>query len=102
MVDATFGREARRRSFLALAATMGVPVIMLLCEANPAAVRSRLELRWHDLSDADWSIHLQAAREWEPPGPESSRKTHVIDTTAAPGRAVAAALEILRGFHLLD
>ena len=62
LVDATFGREGRRQSFLELAARKGVPGILLLCEANPAAVRSRLETRRHDLSDADWSIHQQAAR----------------------------------------
>ena len=102
VVDATFREEDQRLSFLDLAAKKGVPGVLLFCEADPRAVRSRLDTRRHDLSDADWSIHLQAAREWELPGPQSSRKMHVIDTTGVPGRALAAALEILGRDQLVD
>ncbi|MGC8639692.1 MAG: AAA family ATPase [Isosphaeraceae bacterium] len=102
VVDATFGREAWRQSFLQLARRLGVPGILLLCEASPSVVKSRLDARRHDLSDADWTVHQQAARQWEPPGPESCREMHRINTAGSPDPAVAGALEILRKLELQD
>jgi predicted kinase len=102
LVDATFREESRRRSFLELAQNKGVPGILLICDAVPSVVRSRLESRRHDLSDADWAVHIRAAREWEPLTPRTGRKTLLVETTGEPDRAVADALEILRGSGLLE
>jgi predicted kinase len=102
VVDATLRGEARRKSFLDLAARMGVPGILLICQARPAVIRSRLESRRHDLSDADWSIHQRAALGWEPPCPASAQKLYLIDTTRESGQPSAAALELLRCLDLID
>ena len=102
IVDATFGRDAWRQAFLELATTLGVPGILLFCEAAPSVVRSRLNSRSHDLSDADWMVHQRSARQWEPPGSKSSRRMHWINTTGLPDQAAAQALEILRRFDLQE
>jgi uncharacterized protein len=81
IVDATFGREANRRSFLDTAARLGLPGVFLCCQASPTVVRDRLDRRQGDVSDADWEVHRRAAEKWEPPGPATARVSRVIDTT---------------------
>lgn len=102
LVDATFGREVWRNRFLEAGVQRGIPTVLFVCEAKAEAVQRRLELRKHDLSDADWTVHLRAAREWEPPGPISSRKSHVIDTTESASAAAARAIGFLRESGLFD
>ena len=95
LVDATFGDEHRRRAFLELAMARGVPAVLLICEADPGQIASRLRSRRHDLSDADWLIHQQAARRWEPPGEWTVRRTHMIDARGEPEHAFRSAIAIL-------
>jgi predicted kinase len=102
LVDATFRDEARRRAFLELAASLGVPGLVLVCRADPGHVQARLEARRHDVSDADWSIYLRSARRWEPLGPRTDRKAHIIPTDGAPEVAVDRAIRVLRQDRLLD
>jgi len=80
IVDASFGSEATRSRFLELAIECGVPAILFLCQADPSVIRSRLETRRNDASDADWGIYQQAALLWEEPGPITKRSTQTIDS----------------------
>lgn len=68
LVDATFREERQRTAFLEMAVRWGVPTGVLLCEAKPETVRTRLEERREDASDADWSVYLQVAQQWEKVG----------------------------------
>jgi aminoglycoside phosphotransferase family enzyme/predicted kinase len=96
LVDATFGRESQRRLFLDAATRWGVPALWLLCRAEPAVVRERLEQRRGDVSDADWSVHVQAAAAWEDAGPATRRVLRVIPTDGTADEAARRAVEALR------
>ena len=87
IVDATMIEERRRRPFFELAVHWGVPALFLVCEADEATTKSRLAARRGDASDADWSVHLQSARRWEPPFGAELRQTRVINSSGDP-RAV--------------
>ena len=80
VVDATFRRESHRRLFLDLALEWAVPGLFLLCQADAAIVRTRLENRRHDLSDADWATYLESVGQWEPLGTVTQRMSHPIDS----------------------
>jgi predicted kinase len=73
LVDASFREENRRREFLQAARRWGVPAAFLVCVAEPEVVRRRLADRTDDASEADWAIHVQAARRWEAPGGRTRR-----------------------------
>jgi aminoglycoside phosphotransferase family enzyme/predicted kinase len=96
IIDATFIEEARRKPFFDAAMRWGVPVLFLVCEADPSAVEARLEARRGDASDADWQVYLAAARRWEKPGRPIARATHVIATGEAIAAAIQQAINILR------
>jgi uncharacterized protein len=102
LVDASFGAEANRRRFLGLGDQWGVPAMLLLCQADPAVVRGRLERRRHDAADADWSIYLQAAERWEDVDEFTSRSTRRIATGDVEEVALADALNVLRRADLLQ
>ena len=74
LIDASFREESRRRLFLDAAGRWGIPTCMLVCRADPDLVRHRLAHRHGDVSDADWSIHQEAADRWE----KSSRRTSSV------------------------
>jgi aminoglycoside phosphotransferase family enzyme/predicted kinase len=93
LIDATFGQESQRRRFLDAAVQWGVPALGLLCRAEPATVRERLARRRDDVSDADWSVHAQAAARWEEPAVR--RFWHTIATDGPPEDAVEQALRAL-------
>jgi aminoglycoside phosphotransferase family enzyme/predicted kinase len=88
LVDATFWQERHRCAFLDAARARGVPAVVLLCRADPEAVRERLASRHGDVSDADWSIYLQMRERWEKP--EASRP-HIRELP--PGDDAAATLD---------
>jgi aminoglycoside phosphotransferase family enzyme/predicted kinase len=96
LVDANFRQEGRRRDFLELARTWGVPALLLVCQASPEVVRGRLERRQGDASDATWAYYQQAAREWEEPGPVTRRSWREINADGAPEQTLAQALAALR------
>ena len=96
LVDATFRQESHRRRFLELAATWGVPSMLVICHADPTVVKSRLERRHDDVSDADWSIYLQAAERWEALGTRTQRLSHLVDTSRDVGSSLNASFEHLR------
>jgi uncharacterized protein len=100
LVDASFRREADRRTFLDLADRLGVPAMFLLCRADPSIVRSRLAARRGDPSDADWAIYQEAAARWEEPGPGTRLATRQIDTSEDRGRSLSQAAGALRELGL--
>jgi uncharacterized protein len=100
LVDATFRQESHRRRFLDAAANWGVPAVLLICQADPAVVKSRLENRRDDVSDADWTIYLQAVERWEPLGSPTQKRTHWIDTSQDVGSSLNASLDHLRRYEL--
>jgi len=101
LVDASFGAEASRRLFLEQGARWGIPALFLLCRADPEEVRGRLQRRRDDASDADWSIHIQAAQRWEEPDEPTRQTTRSIATDGVEQVALDRALEVLMGENLL-
>jgi aminoglycoside phosphotransferase family enzyme/predicted kinase len=101
LVDANFRDEARRRAFVELAGRLGVPAVIFLVRADPAAVRARLEGRRGDASDADWSVYQKAAEEWEEPGASTRTFVAELPPGAPADTALALALAVLRcaGLH---
>jgi predicted kinase len=74
---------------------------MLVCRADPEAVRRRLAHRRGDASDADWAVYQGAARRWEEPSPRTLASARPIDTGGSLEESVAQALEILKEFELV-
>jgi hypothetical protein len=95
IIDATFIEEARRRPFFDAALRWGVPLLFLVCETDPSAVKRRLEARRGDASDADWAVYLAAAHRWENPGPSIARGTRPISTDESAAAAVEQACKVL-------
>ena len=95
IIDATFVEEARRRQFFEAAARWAIPVLFLVCEAEPAAVKARLEARRGDVSDADWSVYREIARRWEEPSAKTARFARKIVTSDSPGAAFQAGWDAL-------
>jgi aminoglycoside phosphotransferase family enzyme/predicted kinase len=102
VIDATLRAEARRSRFLELAMRWGVPGLLLVCQADPAVIKSRLESRRNDASDADWAVYLDAARRWEPLAPRTERSAQTIDTGPDWPRPLEQALEALRRADLSE
>lgn len=104
IVDATFHTEAQRRPFLEAAVRWGVPGGMLVCQADTEILRQRLASRKHDVSDADWSVHLQLAEEWEEPAAPMGRpllqQVHCISTSGSAEDNLSQALAVLRELGL--
>jgi predicted kinase len=92
VVDASFREEVWRRTFLEMAQRWGVPAIFLLCHANANTVRRRLSDRRGDVSDADWTIYLQAAQAWQEPGSLTHAALRTIDTESSSARPLDQAL----------
>jgi aminoglycoside phosphotransferase family enzyme/predicted kinase len=95
IVDATFREAGRRRTFLAAATGLGVQGLLLVCRASPGVTRERLAARHGDVSDADWSVHLDLAARWEAPGPQTRPSLREVDTGGEREQALAAALRAL-------
>lgn len=75
VVDAGLWTEAARSPFLESGRARMVQTHLVVCEADPATVRSRLSARRDDLSDADWAVYEWARTQWE-----EARGAQVIDT----------------------
>jgi aminoglycoside phosphotransferase family enzyme/predicted kinase len=101
IVDASFHEERQRLPFVKLAASLAVPVAVLECRASPEAVRSRIERRQGDASDATWTIYQELAQRWQPPGPVTQAAWHSVWTEGPPEGSVLQALAVLRTMGML-
>jgi len=92
VVDATFGDDARRRTFLEAARRLGVRGLFLECQAQEATIRARLAARQGDASDADFAVYARARERWQGATPAVDRARHVVvsddDRSAVEDRAV--------------
>jgi aminoglycoside phosphotransferase family enzyme/predicted kinase len=102
IVDATFRQENRRQAFLNMATRRGVPAVFLFCQADPEVVYLRLKNRAGDISDADWSVYLRLAEQWEEPGAFTRQSVREIRSGSDREAALRQALEVLRELHLLN
>jgi aminoglycoside phosphotransferase family enzyme/predicted kinase len=100
IIDATFANETWRNAFLDLAQCYGVPALFLVCRAEPEVVKTRLANRKNDVSDADWSVFVQAAARWEQPGERSRAGLREIATDGSLESGVDRALQYLRSLGL--
>ena len=96
LIDASFREENQRIAFLQAASRLGVPAITFICHAEPEVIRQRLAERRHDVSDADWSVYLQAAAAWQPPSPATQSKLHAIETGGTREESLERVLGMLR------
>jgi len=101
IVDASFGQEKRRQAFLNAAARQAVPVVFMVCQAEPEVARRRMGCRRDDASDADWSIYRKATERWEEIGPATRGVLCEIPTSGTKDQALARALAALGEAALL-
>ncbi len=94
LVDATFVDADRRREFVEAAIEWGVPVHLLITEAPSELVRTRLEQRTGDPSDADWTVYQAAAARWTPPDPMLC-PFNKVDARRSPHEMLSDALRAL-------
>lgn len=98
VLDGTYRRAADRRAIMALAAARGVPWLAVECRCPPQVARERLAARGetpHEVSDADWAVYEQQAREWEPWTEVPPGRHLVVDTTAALETSVRRVLQAI-------
>jgi predicted kinase len=96
IVDASFRERERRRAFRDAAVDCGVRSLLLVCSAEANVIRARLAERRGSASDADWSIHVAAARAWEQRGCEDSDWERTVPTGGTRAESMAAAVDQLR------
>jgi aminoglycoside phosphotransferase family enzyme/predicted kinase len=96
VIDGTFRSEAWRSRFIDLALRWGVPGLVLVCQAAASVIKTRLDRRRNDASDAGWAIYLETARRWEALGPRTAQYSQAIDSGQDSPAALAQAIEALR------
>jgi uncharacterized protein len=101
IVDASFRAEFQRRRFLDLAAEWCIPGILFVCHADEAVVKTRLEKRRNDVSDADWAIYLEAVQRWEPLGGRTMQRALMIETGRDGSEPLKQAIEALKDYDIL-
>lgn len=102
IVDATFHREGRRRSFIALARELNVRLIVFICDLPPERAHRRLARRTDDPSEADWEVYKLLSREWEPIAEEEPRTVFKIDTSGSKESFIREALDHLQSRDLYE
>lgn len=102
LVDANFRDDDQRVAFLQSAIRHGVPALFLCCHAAPEVVRTRLDDRRGDASDADWTIYLRAKDTWHEPGQLTRTRLHTIDTKGSPEHSLHQAQTVLTQAQLMD
>ncbi len=81
-VAATFVADARRRRFIEVARSLGVPVRFIECRISDEEAHQRLKARSGDVSDADIEVYEHLKHAWEEPSPKVDRVRKVRDTSA--------------------
>lgn len=100
VVEGSFRKRRHRTAFLEAAQTLGVPALLIVCEADRETVRRRLLGRSGNpstgvVSEADWDVYLQMERRWEPIEGEEEAY-HRIRTERDPAAVLAEAARVLR------
>jgi uncharacterized protein len=101
VVDASFRTETQRRRFLKLAVDWCVSGILFICHADAAVVKTRLEERRNDGSDADWAIYLETAQRWEPLRGRTMERALMIETGRYDSEPLKQAIQALTDYDLL-
>jgi aminoglycoside phosphotransferase family enzyme/predicted kinase len=101
IVDATFGQERNRRTFLDVAARLAVPAVLLVCQADADVAQHRLAARLGDASDADWLVYQKLAKRWEEAGPLTAERLWVVPAAGTPEETLERGLGRLRELSLL-
>ncbi len=102
LIDANFRTDGQRQLFFDAARRWGVPICFIHCQAAPDIVRSRLQARHNDDSDADWSIYQRLEHSWEPIRPAWLHSTHVLDTSGPIEQNKESLLTLLRQEGLIS
>jgi predicted kinase len=100
LIDATFRQERQRWAFLDAARRWCVPAGFLSCSAPADVVQKRLQERRHDVSDANWSVYLTAAKSWDEPSASTRDWMRILDTTATWKEVIERALNVLVEFGI--
>jgi uncharacterized protein len=101
VLEASFREEKRRQPFLELARSRALPCRFFECQAPREAIVDRLGRRAGDVSDAGRAVFEEAARRWEPAGPEVRAARRVVDTAGAPAESLDDAVALLHAEELL-
>lgn len=96
LVDASFSLDRWRRALHGRAIALGVPSLLLMCEAPRDVALQRLAERRGDASDADAGVYQGAEGAWQAPGPETEPLIRRVDCGGTVEAALDAALEVLR------
>jgi len=81
ILDAKYDRHERRLSVLAKAQQMGIPFRILHCQANTSTLKTRLQQRQNDVSDA--TVNVLASQTFDPFDPNEQPYVLNLDTTSA-------------------
>ncbi len=94
IVDATFLKQAQRQEFQSLAEELGVPFLILDCEAPDQILRERVSQRGQtDVSEANLAVLERQLASREPLSEIEQTLALIVDTTTAPvGRDLASTL----------
>ncbi len=100
-VEGSFRTRRHRTALLEGARALGVPTLLLVCEADRDVVRRRLRERsdqdaGEDASDADWRVYEEMERRWEDMGPETAAVAHRIRCDRSLDHVLGEAAGILR------
>lgn len=83
IVDATFLRHADRIPFASVADELGIPSIIVTCDAPESILRQRVsqrQSRGQDPSDADVTVLESQIANWEPLDPAESQRSVSVNT----------------------
>ncbi len=95
IVDATFLRQAQRRIFIDLAASLQTPLLILDCRASDQVLQERVQrraVRGEDASQADLQVLALQQQSQEPLSPEEAALSMSIDSESFPPAGLLGAV----------
>jgi aminoglycoside phosphotransferase family enzyme len=93
VIDAAFLMREQRDPFKALATRLGVPLMILHCQAPPGVLRERIVARLQagrDASEADLGVLSDQEQSQEPLAPDEQALAWLCDSGVVPGEALVA------------
>ncbi len=82
---ASFRDDQRRRQFIDVARSLGLPVRFFECTLDDDLARRRLAQRQDDPSDADWSIYQSIKESWDAPSADVAAVHRRLAPSEEPG-----------------